>query len=135
MSHDALAAVQAAWNDAGKDWNVDALTSMYTADALFYGGRPAHSVGTQAIRRYFASYEGVILSATMELVDQHVLSLGEGMFLAQGAVDFSFVLGGNQHTSSRLRTTMLCVRQQGAGWKIRQYHFSPLPPSPPLGRD
>ncbi|MES2999547.1 MAG: SgcJ/EcaC family oxidoreductase [Pseudomonadota bacterium] len=133
MSREALAQVEAAWNDAGQRWDVDALTALYTDDALFFGGRPAHSVGSAQIRSYFASYEGVILSATMKLRDQHIVPLAPGSFLAQGAVDFSFILDGDQHTTSALRTTMLLVEDAGR-WKIRQYHFSAMPPAPPLGR-
>ena len=33
----ALAAVQAAWNAGAWPWNPDALTAVYTADALFFG--------------------------------------------------------------------------------------------------
>src|SRR5438552_13333410 len=84
----ALAAVQAAWNSAGKDWNPEALTAVYTADALFFGGRPGHSVGANPIREYFASYVGVIESGSMELVDQQIARLAAECFLAQGYGEF-----------------------------------------------
>ena len=128
----ALAAVEAAWNAAAAQWSADALTDVYTGDALFFGGRPGHYVGAQAIHGYFASYEGVIASGHMRLVEQEVRMLAAGVVLAQGFVEFAFVLDGARATRSRLRTTLIVVRQ-GDGWRIRQHHFSVAPETPPLG--
>ncbi|WP_174913468.1 YybH family protein [Burkholderia diffusa] len=127
----ALAIVQAAWNAAARDWNPDALTGIYTADALFFGGRPGHSAGRDAIRTYFASYDGVIRSATLALVEQHFIRLGDDCFLAQGYGEFAFVLGDGNTSRSRLRTTLVIALQQGE-WKIRQHHFSTSPETPPI---
>src|SRR5262245_35298774 len=69
----ALAQVQAAWNAAARNWDPPALTAVYTQDALFFGGRPGHCVGADAILDYFASYAGIIESASLELLEQHVL--------------------------------------------------------------
>ncbi|MBB5406303.1 uncharacterized protein (TIGR02246 family) [Paraburkholderia sp. HC6.4b] len=128
----ALASVQAAWNVGAQNWDSDALTRVYTKDALFFGGRPGHSVGTDAIRDYFASYQGVIESAALELVEQHLIELGAGCFLAQGYGNFSFTLSGNRMTRSHLRTTLVIVLQDGE-WRILQHHFSAKPESPPIG--
>jgi len=128
----ALAAVGQAWTAAASPWNADALAAVYADDALFFGGRPGHAVGATAIRDYFASYQGVIESGQLELVDQHVLELAPGCLLAQGYGDFTFVLAGNQQTRSLLRTTLVLSLQQGS-WKIRQHHFSASPSAPPLG--
>lgn len=127
----ALAIVQAAWNAGARRWNPDALTAVYTEDALFFGGRPGLSAGTGAIREYFASYVDVIESATLELVEQRFIRLGPDCFLAQGYGDFSFVLAGNRTSRSRLRTTLVIARQDGE-WRIRQHHFSTEPQSPPI---
>jgi uncharacterized protein (TIGR02246 family) len=127
----ALAQVQAAWNAAARRWEAGALTAVYTEDALFFGGRPGHSVGTGGIREYFASYEGVIESATLELVEQQFIRLADDCFLAQGYGEFAFVLSGGRPSRSRLRTTLIVVLLQGE-WKIRQHHFSTTPESPPI---
>ncbi|MFB9123489.1 SgcJ/EcaC family oxidoreductase [Paraburkholderia dipogonis] len=127
----ALAIVQAAWNAGARHWNADALAAVYTADALFFGGRPGQSVGTGAIREYFASYEGVIDSATLELVEQQIVRLGTQCFLAQGYGEFSFTLSGGRMSRSRLRTTLVIALQDGE-WRIRQHHFSAEPESPPI---
>lgn len=128
----ALDAVQAAWTAAATPWNPQALAAVYADDALFFGGRPGHAVGVQAIHDYFASYDGVIEAGRLALVDQHVRELAPGCLLAQGHGDFAFVLAGDRHTRSVLRSTLVLVRQEG-GWKIRQHHFSVAPETPPLG--
>ena len=127
----ALASVQAEWNAASREWNPGALTAIYTDDALFFGGRPGHSAGGSAIREYFASYQGVIESATLELVEQNFVRLGPNCFLAQGYGEFSFVLSDDRTSYSRLRTTLVIVLQSGE-WKIRQHHFSTSPDTPPI---
>jgi uncharacterized protein (TIGR02246 family) len=127
----AMAAIQAAWNEAARRWNPEALTAIYTADALFFGGRPHHSVGAGEVREYFASYEGVIESATLDLVAQHIIRLTPDCFLAQGFGDFSFVLSGKRTSQSHLRTTLVIVLRQGE-WRILQHHFSVPPDAPPI---
>jgi uncharacterized protein (TIGR02246 family) len=127
----ALAVIQALWNASARDWNAEALTSVYMEDALFFGGRPGHSVGARAIHDYFASYEGLIESATLELVEQHFITLADDCFLAQGFGDFLFMLSDGRESRSRLRTTLLIARHRGE-WKIRQHHFSASPESPPI---
>lgn len=129
----ALAAVLQGWNAAARQWDARALAALYTDDALFFGGRPAHAVGRPAIEQYFLSYAGDIRSGTLDLVEQHLLQLDDANILAQGYGDFSFVLRPDQRTASRLRTSWLLTRQ-GQGWRIRQHHFSPPPAVPPLGR-
>jgi uncharacterized protein (TIGR02246 family) len=131
----ALQAIQDAWNAAARTWNADGLAAIYTEDALFFGGRPGHFIGANAIRDYFASYEGIIESGAMSLVDQHVIRLDSDTLLAQGHVEFSFVLSGGRSTRSRLRTTLTLVRDASMRWKLRQHHFSPDPAAPPLGND
>ncbi|WP_321876989.1 YybH family protein [Paraburkholderia bannensis] len=127
----ALATIEASWNAAATHWDADLLTNVYTSDALFFGGRPGHSVGAGAIRDYFASYEGLIESATLKLVDQAFVWLAEDCLLAQGYGEFSFVLSGGTLSHSRLRTT-LTLSMQGGEWRIRQHHFSTTPESPPI---
>ncbi len=129
----ALASVQDAWNAAAKVWNPQALAALYLEDALFYGGRAGHSVGSDAIRTYFDSYEGVIKSAHLTLIEQEILRLDGGSFVAQGYGDFSFVLEGGASTKSIMRTTLIIVKQDDR-LKIRLHHFSVTPDVPPLGQ-
>lgn len=129
----ALAQVQGDWNAAAHGWHAGLLAEIYTEDALFFGGRPGHSVGRAAVQAYFASYVGIIRSGAMVLSEQQLLALGPGCHLAQGYADFSFTLQDGRHTRSRVRATLVLV-QQGGAWRIRQHHFSPTPETPPLGQ-
>jgi uncharacterized protein (TIGR02246 family) len=126
-----LSKIETAWNAGARSWNPHALTAVYTPDALFFGGRPGHSVGAEAIRGYFASYDGVIESATLDLVEQHLIPLADDCFLAQGFGEFMFALSGGRTSTSRLRTTLVIGLHEGE-WRIRQHHFSAEPESPPI---
>ena len=129
----ALTSVQDAWNAAAKIWSPEKLAALYLDDALFYGGRAGHSVGSGAIRTYFDSYAGIIKSAHLTLVEQEILRLDDGSFVAQGYGDFAFELEGGASTRSVLRTTLIIVNHNGA-LRIRLHHFSVTPAVPPLGQ-
>jgi uncharacterized protein (TIGR02246 family) len=129
-----LAQVLERWNAAGRRWDPSAFTDCFADDGLFYGGRPAHSVGRDAIRAYFDSYVGVIDVCQLVLRDQEFVEAGAGFLLAQGWGEFSFVLADGQRTTSTVRTTWLLQQLPGGEWKIRQQHFAPPPAEPPLGR-
>ncbi len=123
-----------AWNRAGSSWNSAALAATYAEDALLFGGRPGHFVGREAIQGYFASYDGVILAGSMRMFDTELRVLAEGCVLAQGMVEFSFTLEGDQATRSTLRATLV-LAQAVDGWLIAVHHFSSIPAVPPLGKD
>lgn len=131
-THTTLAIIQAAWNAGATPWSPLRLAAIYTPDALFFGGRPGQSIGAAAIQQYFESYVGVIIEGSMQLVEQQVLEVAPGCQLAQGYVQFKFLLADGRRTKSRLRTTLLLVESSNT-WKIRQHHFSTSPDAPPLG--
>lgn len=123
------------WNAAGVRWNPSAFTDCFTPDGLFFGGRPAHAVGREAIRAYFDSYVGVIDVCQLALREQQFVEPGPGFLLAQGWGEFSFVLAGGERTKSTVRTSWLLQQVPGGEWKIRQQHIAPPPGEPPLGRN
>lgn len=125
--------MQQAWTSAAAPWNPAAITALYCADAVFFGGRPGHSLGAQGIRAYFDSYVGLIESATLDMVEQQINVLSDDTIVAQGYGEFSFVLTGAKRTRSKLRTTWVLVHRDR--WQILLHHFSPTPDVPPLGID
>lgn len=127
-----LAEMQNAWNLAAKVWNPKALAELYADNAMFYGGRSGHSVGVAAIQAYFASYDGIIQSAVLDLIEQEVVQISPESFVYQGLGAFSFVLVGGRQTQSVLRTTLV-LSQLNGHWKIQLHHFSVTPEVPPLG--
>lgn len=124
--------MQNAWNLAAKVWNPKALANLYADDALFYGGRAGHSVGVAAIQAYFASYDGIIQSAVLNLIEQELVQISPESFVSQGLGAFAFVLAGGRQTQSVLRTTLV-IRKLNGQWKIQLHHFSVTPEAPPLG--
>jgi len=124
--------MQQAWNSAAKVWNPKALASLYADNALFYGGRSGHSVGAAAVQAYFASYDGIIQSAVLDLIEQELVETSPETFVSQGFGAFSFVLAGGRQTQSVLRTTLV-LRKLNGQWKIQLHHFSVTPEVPPLG--
>jgi uncharacterized protein (TIGR02246 family) len=130
---EAIAAVEQAWNDGAANWDADRLAALYTRDAAFFGGRSGHSTGRDAVRDYFASYRGQILSARLTFEEIRVFEVGDRAFVVQGFAHFSFVLADQSRTRSRLRATLLIVCADGS-WQIRQHHLSTTPDAPPLGQ-
>lgn len=128
----ALAAIQEAWNAAALHWDLDAFAAVYAGDALLFGGRPGQSVGRGEVRKYFASYVGIIDSAALTMVDQQVVRLAPETFLAQGFGQLELKLSNGLPSRTVLRTTLIVVLKSNK-WEIQQHHFSALPDSPPLG--
>ena len=127
-----LTQMQQSWNQAARVWNPRGLAALYAEDALFYGGRAGHSVGAGAIEGYFSSYDGVLRSAVLTLIEQEIVKINDGSFMAQGLGSFAFVLEDGRATKSVLRTTLVLVKLKGH-WKIQLHHFSVTPSVPPLG--
>ncbi len=60
------------WNAAAAAWDSAALTNLYTADALFFGGRQRHFIGRDGVRAYFDSYRDMLAAVALTMQDQHV---------------------------------------------------------------
>lgn len=130
-SYIVLSRIERAWNAAARTWDADALAELYDEKALLFGGRPAHSVGRGAIRKYFQSYEGTILSAVIDLFDQEIEEIGTDTFAAQGYCRFTFTLVEDGKTQTVLRATLVVSGSKEPC--IRVHHFSGIPDAPPLG--
>ena len=131
LANEALRTIEREWNAAALHWDADKFASIYTDDAIFFGGRPGISVGRSGIREYFASYVGILKSTSMALVDQHLRELGPETFLAQGYVNFKFLLESGKNTSTVMRTTLTIVKRDGK-WQLIQHHFSTTPETIPV---
>jgi len=127
----ALRIVERNWNAAAQPWDAESLAALYTDDALFYGGRPGHSVGRVKVQEYFASYVGTLAAARLALVDQELRELSEGVYLAQGYARFDFDLTAGGISSTLLRSTLVLTHRPD-GWRIAQHHFSAAPSEPPI---
>lgn len=128
---DLLLVLEAAWNKAALNWDVNALADLYTDDALFYGARPGLAVGRDGVLGYFKSYIGFLKSAKLHLIDQHIRVLAPDAFIAQGYGRFEFLSEARNQGEATLRTTWTVVRS-GETWKIALHHFSLTPEAPPI---
>jgi uncharacterized protein (TIGR02246 family) len=126
-----LRMIQDRWNLAGLIWDVEALTAMYTPDAVMYGGRPGMSIGHAGMRQYFSSYVDMLASTKMELKDQVMIRLAPNVYLAQGYGVFQFTLRTGKKSDTTMRTTLVLVEREKE-WKILQHHFSSTPDKPPI---
>jgi ketosteroid isomerase-like protein len=127
----ALALIERRWNEAGQKWSLDAFASIYTEDALFFGGRPGLFAGIDQIKEYYRSYVGVVISAAIKYRDQNFIELAPGMLLAQGFADFDFTVASGDSGHTRLRSTNILVMRNG-DWKVLQHHFSEPINEPPI---
>ena len=122
----ALESIVRQWDAAAQKWDPNKLASLYTPDALFFGGQPGLYVGTAQIRAYFAIYASVMKSVRFNLFDQHVLEPTKDTYIAQGFGKFRAVLVSGVETESIQRTTLLVIKL-GTQWKLAQHHFSAMP--------
>lgn len=129
-----LEQVVTAWNHSASSWDAKGIAATYCKDAMLFGGRAGHFVGRAAIRDYFASYNGIIVSATMQLSEMLDRELGSGYRLFQGMAHFEFRMAHNKKTQSKLRATLVLIREAD-GWYIIDHHFSTIPIEPPLNDD
>lgn len=128
----ALDEALAAWNRAAQHWDPDALAATYAQDAVFFGGRPGHSLGRDGVRAYFASYAQLIRSARLQVQDHHLFPITPEVVLVQGYGCFDLALSDGKHARSVLRAT-LTLRRGSEGWRVLQHHFSSTPEAPPIG--
>ena len=133
FADDVIKDVERRWNAAASTWDIDAFAAIYTDDALMFGGRADHSVGSEGVHAYFASYVGVLTSAEVTLTLQHIRQLGPETILTQGYGEFNFVLANGQRSHATLRTTWVIINK-GGEWKVLQHHFSAMPEAPPIPR-
>jgi uncharacterized protein (TIGR02246 family) len=116
------AALEAKWSDAFAKWDIDALATLYTKDALFFGSTPELYVGQEGVKTYFSKLpKGVFKSAVFS--DQRVIRLTGSVIVAAGFVTFTREVNG-QTSQVPFRITLTLLRL-GKGWKIAAHHASP----------
>jgi uncharacterized protein (TIGR02246 family) len=123
--------VERRWNEAAHKWDLEAFASIYTEDALFFGGRPGFFSGVDQIKEYYRSYVGVVASAAIKYHEQKIIELAPGALLAQGFADFNFTLANGDRGRTRLRSTNILVMRDN-DWKVIQHHFSEPIAEPPI---
>jgi uncharacterized protein (TIGR02246 family) len=115
-----VAAVQAAWAAAfaARDW--DALTALYSDDALFFGSAPELRVGRADIRGYF---EGLPAEVTLtSFPPMRCRRAAPGVVVANGFWRFAAAGGDLDY---RLSWTLV---ERSGRWRLVQHHAGARPP-------
>ncbi|MBY3465826.1 nuclear transport factor 2 family protein [Rhizobium laguerreae] len=123
MHDNILYQIQARWNDAAATWDIKALARIYTDDAIFFGLLPRLFVGRPQVEEYFGSYEGILDCVRLNLVEQHIRSLGDHIFIAQGFGDIANRRVDGSIVHSRVRSSFV-IKQDDGEWRIAMHHFS-----------
>ena len=104
------------WKVAFDGHQVDAMTDLFTADALFQGFGPEVVAGRDAVHDY---YESVPDNRTVDVTLLHTYAIGQET--AGGFADATF----RDPTGWAAPVHLSLVLQLSEGsWRIRQYHVS-----------
>ena len=111
--------VTGAWANAFVRNDPEALSSLYTDDAFFYGSKPELLRGREGALYYFSSLpeRG---SAEVEFTDIEAIELSDNVI--SSAMIGRFKIDGD--AKRLVRFTVLIVRNAGT-WRISSHHASP----------
>jgi ketosteroid isomerase-like protein len=119
--NDTVVQMQRRWADAFARADADALASLYTEDALFFGSMPHLYLQKSGVRRYFATlpkgYEGAAFGETQ------AIDIGRDLIVSAGFVTFT---GERFSLLYRMSWTLMRSRE---GWRIASHHASPKNPA------
>jgi uncharacterized protein (TIGR02246 family) len=113
--------IQRRWAQAFARSDVDALASLYTQDALFFGSKPDLYRGQGGVREYFESLTKGYESATF--AHSHVVAISPEVIVSAGFVTFAGAHDGRRF-SLPYRMSWTLVRS-GGEWRIASHHASP----------
>ena len=131
----ALASVEAGWNQAFHAKNLDALVQPYASDAVFVlPGLPAQ-VGTSAIRNVYVealkdpNFDLTLTSDRMEVAQSGELAFSQGHFTMKGTDPKT-----KQPTTTMIGPYLTVFKKQADGsWKAIQDWVAANPPSATAG--
>jgi ketosteroid isomerase-like protein len=115
------AGVIAKWSAAFARIDADALSSLYSTHALFYGSNPALYRGRDGVKSYFAALPRWKTSS-VRFTDVTTHAAGNGLVNMAGTANF--VVDGSPLT---VKITWVIIREDG-DWKIVSHHVSSKAP-------
>src|ERR1700753_1288983 len=109
--------VQAKWAAAFARLDAEALSSLYSKHALFFGSNPTLYRGRDGVRSYF---EGLPRwqSQGVKFTDVVTETAGAELVSMAGTANFTF-----DKATLTVKITWVIVREDG-GWKILSHHVS-----------
>jgi ketosteroid isomerase-like protein len=111
----------AKWSAAFARLDADALSSLYSTSALFYGSNPTLYRGRDGVKSYFA---GLPRWKTSGVRFTDVTASGAGNDLVNMAGSANFAFDGRTLT---VKITWVIIREDG-DWKIVSHHVSSKAP-------
>ena len=115
------AGIIAKWSAAFARLDADALSSLYSTHALFYGSNPALYRGRDGVKSYFAGLPRW-KSSSVRITDVTTSAVGNDLVNMAGSANFTF--DGQALT---VKITWVIVREDG-DWKIVSHHVSSKAP-------
>ena len=115
------AGIIAKWSAAFARLDADALSSLYSTHALFYGSNPALYRGRDGVKSYFAGLPRW-KSSSVRFTEVTTSAVGNDLVNMAGSANFAF--DGQALT---VKITWVVVRHDG-DWKIVSHHVSSKAP-------
>jgi ketosteroid isomerase-like protein len=109
--------VQAKWAAAFAKLDAEALSSLYSKHALFYGSNPTLYRGRDGVKRYFSGLPRW-QSQSVTFTDIVTEAVGTDVVSMAGTANFVF-----DEDTLTVKITWVIVREDG-GWKILSHHVS-----------
>ena len=109
------------WSAAFSRLDADALSSLYSTHALFYGSNPTLYRGRDGVKSYFAGLPRW-KSSSVRFTDVTTSAVGNDLVNMAGSANFTF--DGQALT---VKITWVIVREDG-DWKIVSHHVSSTAP-------
>ena len=116
-SDDVVAAITAKWAAAFATVDADALSSLYSKSALFYGSNPTLYRGRDGVKSYFAGLPRWKTSS-VRFTDVATSAAGNDLVNMAGSANFAF--DGQALT---VKISWVIIREDG-DWKIVSHHVS-----------
>jgi ketosteroid isomerase-like protein len=113
--------IMAQWAAAFAKLDADALSSLYSMHALFYGSNPTLYRGRDGVKRYFSGLPRW-QSQSVKFTDVVTEAVGADVVSMAGTANFVF-----DKDTLTVKITWVIVREDG-GWKILSHHVSSKAP-------
>ena len=124
-SDDAMQVVQQ-WATAFTESNVDAIVSLYTPDALFFGtGSQTLVTAPEDIRSYFETALQRDLPRGAELLEHSVRAVSDDVVIVTGMDRVTGTRDGSVYANDGRVSFVL--QKRGGSWQIVHFHRSAVP--------
>jgi uncharacterized protein (TIGR02246 family) len=119
MADDTVTGIIEKWSAAFNQLDADALASLYSKNAFFYGSNPKLYRGNEGVAAYFNALPRWS-SPTVQFTDVVIAPVGSDVVNVAGTASFDV---GERDSTLSVKLTWVIVREEG-DWKIASHHVS-----------